>query len=39
MITNWEKIRTDFPILKREINDQSLIYGQCGDDPKAETSD
>src|SRR5699024_694797 len=26
MITNWEKIRTDFPILKREINDQSLIY-------------
>jgi len=26
MITNWEKIRTDFPILKREINDQFLIY-------------
>src|SRR5690625_921145 len=30
MITNWEKIRTDFPILKREINDQFLIYMDNG---------
>ena len=26
MTTDWEKIRADFPILKRKVNDQPLIY-------------
>lgn len=26
MTTNWEKIRIDFPILNRTVNDQPLIY-------------
>src|SRR5699024_3079439 len=26
MITDWEKIRADFPILKRKVNDHPLIY-------------